>query len=245
MRLIPPEHVAALTDPANWDDNPFAARDAARDARRLHPFLSIAWTLATLQIDMAMPGRFELRYVGRDGELHQPSMLHRAVLGSLERFIGVYLEHTAGDFPLWLAPVQALVLPIAERHTGYARKVEGALRAAGGGRVGAQREAELRIREAELPKIPIMLVVGTRGDERNGHPRRRRARDGAGDAVDVQASVTEEIRSGVPSRSEGGMPSLAREDSKRGRTRGRTPRGSTRASVSAIRLIGAEGDSSG
>ena len=78
--------------------------------------LGRAWTLATLQIDVSMPVRFDLRYVGRDGEYHRPAMLHRAVLGSLERFIALYTEMTAGDFPLWLSPVQAVLLPIADRH---------------------------------------------------------------------------------------------------------------------------------
>ena len=93
--------------------------------------LGRAWTLATIQLDMAMPGRFGLRYIGRDGKEHQPAMLHRAVLGSLERFIALYIEHTAGDFPLWLAPVQVSVLPIADRHHGYAAKVGSTLREAG------------------------------------------------------------------------------------------------------------------
>jgi threonyl-tRNA synthetase len=162
--------------------------------------LGRAWTLATIQIDMGLPGRFGLRYIGRDGQEHQPAMLHRAVLGSLERFIGVYLEHTAGDFPLWLAPVQALVLPIAERHAGYAGKVAGALRAAG---VRVELDARneklnFRIREAELSKIPIMLVVGDQ-EETNGTvtPRRRRGPKEAAQAIAVDAfvaSVTEEIR---------------------------------------------------
>ncbi len=163
--------------------------------------LGRSWTLATLQIDMAMPGRFGLRYVGRDGQEHQPAMLHRAVLGSLERFIGIYLEHTAGDFPLWLAPVQVCVLPIAERHVEYARKVEGALRAAG---VRAELDARneklnFRIREAELSKLPIMLVVGDQ-EEANGTvtPRRRRGPRAAAEAIAIDAFVaaaTEEIRS--------------------------------------------------
>jgi threonyl-tRNA synthetase len=162
--------------------------------------LGRVWTLATLQLDIAMPGRFGLRYVGRDGQEHQPAMLHRAVLGSLERFIGIYLEHTAGDFPLWLAPVQVLVLPIAERHTGYARKVQGALRAAG---VRAELDARneklnFRIREAELSKLPIMLVVGDQ-EETNGTvtPRRRHGPKEPPQAIAVDAfveAVTEEIR---------------------------------------------------
>jgi threonyl-tRNA synthetase len=162
--------------------------------------LGRAWTLATLQIDMAMPGRFELRYVGRDGGLHQPSMLHRAVLGSLERFIAIYLEHTAGDFPLWLAPVQATVLPVAERHVAWARRVSEALERAGV-RVEVDDRSEklgFKIREAETQKIPVMLVVG---DEEVAQgtvsPRRRHARQGASPAIALEAfvgSITEEIQ---------------------------------------------------
>jgi threonyl-tRNA synthetase len=124
--------------------------------------LGRAWTLGTLQMDMGMPGRFALRYIGRDGKEHQPAMLHRAVLGSLERFIALYIEHTGGDFPLWLAPEQVVVLPIADRHHEYAAKVQAALTAAG---LRAQLDARAeklnyKIREAELMKIPVMAVVG-------------------------------------------------------------------------------------
>ncbi|MEI6666487.1 MAG: threonine--tRNA ligase, partial [Chloroflexota bacterium] len=90
-----------------------------------------SWQLGTLQIDVAMPERFDLTYIGDDGAEHRPSMLHRAILGSLERFIGVYVEHTEGRFPLWLAPVQAMVIPIADRHMDYANEVRAALRARG------------------------------------------------------------------------------------------------------------------
>jgi threonyl-tRNA synthetase len=124
--------------------------------------LGRAWTLATIQLDMGMPGRFGLRYVGRDGREHQPAMLHRAVLGSLERFIALYIEHTAGDFPLWLAPLQVAVLPIADRHHEYAAKVREALLAAGLRAQVDDRAEKLnyKIREAELQKIPVMAVVG-------------------------------------------------------------------------------------
>jgi threonyl-tRNA synthetase len=124
--------------------------------------LGRAWTLATIQIDTAMPGRFGLRYVGSDGELHQPAMLHRAVLGSLERFIGIYIEHTGGDFPFWLSPVQALILPISEKQIEYAETVEARLLAAGV-RVKLDSRNEtlgFKIREAEKQKIPLSLVVG-------------------------------------------------------------------------------------
>ncbi|MDJ0788112.1 MAG: threonine--tRNA ligase [Myxococcota bacterium] len=120
------------------------------------------WTLGTIQLDMAMPGRFGLRYIGRDGQEHQPAMLHRAVLGSLERFMALYIEHTAGDFPLWLAPVQATVLPIADRHHEAGRKVVNALLERGIRAEMDDRSEKLnfKIREAELQKIPVMAVIG-------------------------------------------------------------------------------------
>jgi threonyl-tRNA synthetase len=151
------------------------------------------WTLATLQIDVAMPTRFGLRYVGRDGDLHQPAMLHRAILGSLERFIALYIEVSGGDFPLWLAPVQAVVLPIAERHLGYARTVEGRL-AQGGVRVSLDDRNEklgFKIREAEVQKIPVMLVVGDKEEaEQTVTPRWRHGEKGDSDALSVEALVS-------------------------------------------------------
>jgi threonyl-tRNA synthetase len=152
------------------------------------------WTLATIQIDTAMPGRFGLRYVGRDGQEHQPAMLHRAILGSLERFIAIYLEHTAGDFPLWLAPVQAVVLPIAERHADYAAKVHGALAARGlRAELDARNEKlNFKIREAELAKVPVMLVVGDQ-EVANGTvtPRRRHGTKAAVEPFALDAFVAE------------------------------------------------------
>jgi len=156
--------------------------------------LGRSWTLSTMQIDMAMPGRFGLRYVGRDGAEHQPAMLHRAVLGSLERFIAIYLEHTAGDFPLWLAPVQAVVLPVSERHIEYGRKVESALRSAG---IRAELDARneklgFKIREAEIQKIPRMVVVGDQ-EQTNGTvtPRRRHGSNEPLAAIPVDAFVAQ------------------------------------------------------
>jgi threonyl-tRNA synthetase len=149
-----------------------------------------AWTLGTLQMDMAMPGRFGLRYIGRDGKEHQPAMLHRAVLGSLERFIALYIEHTAGDFPLWLAPEQVVVLPIADRHHEYAGKVRDALTAAGF-RVALDDRAEklnYKIREAELMKIPVMAVVGDQEQAASSVTPRFRAkgeRNAAAQALDA------------------------------------------------------------
>jgi threonyl-tRNA synthetase len=126
--------------------------------------LGRTWQLSTFQLDMAMPGRFDLSYVGSDGEDHTPAMMHRAILGSLERFIGVYLEHTGGDLPLWLAPVQAAILPIAERHVEAARKLFDTLHEAGL-RVEFDDRGETlsyRVRHAETQKIPYVLVIGDR-----------------------------------------------------------------------------------
>jgi threonyl-tRNA synthetase len=124
--------------------------------------LGRSWTLATIQIDMAMPGNFGLAYVGRDGDLHQPAMLHRAVLGSLERFIGVYIEHTGGDFPFWLSPLQVVLLPISDRHAERAGEIRDALSAAHV-RAHVDNRSEtlgFRIRDAEKTKIPLTLVIG-------------------------------------------------------------------------------------
>jgi threonyl-tRNA synthetase len=140
--------------------------------------LGRSWQLSTVQLDLAMPARFGLRYVGRDGQEHQPAMVHRAMLGSLERFLGIYLEHTAGDFPLWLAPVQAVVLPVAERHEEYARKVRAAL-AAAGLRVELDARNETlgyRVRTAETQKIPFVLVAGDREQADGAVTVRRRHR---------------------------------------------------------------------
>lgn len=120
------------------------------------------WQLSTVQFDFTLPKRFDLSYIGSDGQPHQPVMLHRALLGSVERFLGVLIEHFAGAFPIWLAPVQAMVIPIAERHHEYARQVKERL-------VQAKVRAEIddrnekmgyKIRSAQTQKIPYMLVVG-------------------------------------------------------------------------------------
>jgi len=124
--------------------------------------LGRAWQLGTIQLDYAAPERFDLNYVGEDNADHRPVVIHRAVCGSFERFIAILIEHFAGAFPLWLAPVQAVVLPIADRHAGYAREVGAALDAAGV-RVEVderQEKVNYKIREAQLQKVPYMLVVG-------------------------------------------------------------------------------------
>ena len=124
--------------------------------------LGRTWQCGTIQLDSQLPERFELEYTGEDGQKHRPVMIHRVVLGSIERFIGVITEHFAGAFPLWLSPVQAVVLPISEKFAGYAQKVAEQLDAA-----GLRCETDLRpekvgykIRQAQLQKVPYMLVVG-------------------------------------------------------------------------------------
>jgi threonyl-tRNA synthetase len=122
------------------------------------------WQCATIQLDYQMPQRFDLKYVGADNAEHRPVVIHRAIFGSFERFIAMLIEHYAGAFPLWLAPIQAVVLPIADRHAAYAagvraRLVEAGLRAQVDER---QEKIGYKIREAQLQKIPYMLVVGDR-----------------------------------------------------------------------------------
>jgi threonyl-tRNA synthetase len=125
------------------------------------------WQLSTIQFDFTLPRRFNLEYIADDGKKHQPLMVHRALYGSIERFFGILIEHYAGAFPIWLAPVQAIVLPITDRHLEYAQKVKDRL-AAEGLRVTLDDRSEkvnLKIRDAQLQKIPYMLVVGDREAE--------------------------------------------------------------------------------
>jgi threonyl-tRNA synthetase len=147
----------------------FGVRDALR--RR--------WQLGTVQLDFQLPQRFGLEYVANDDSRARPVMIHRAMLGSLERFFGVYLEHTAGKFPAWLAPVQVAILPITDAHVAWADEVEAACKAAGL-RVETDRRSEklgLKIREATLLRVPYMLVLGDKEVEARGVA--ARSRDGA------------------------------------------------------------------
>ena len=144
------------------------------------------WQLGTVQLDYSMPDRFGLEYTGADNAEHRPVMIHRALLGSFERFIGILIEHYAGEFPLWLAPVQAVVLPIADRHLEYAGRVRDEL-AAAGLRVELDERTESvgkKIRDAEVRKVPHMLVVGDREQEA-GRVSLRRHREGDVGAVEV------------------------------------------------------------
>jgi threonyl-tRNA synthetase len=127
------------------------------------------WQLSTVQFDFTLPRRFGLEYIGEDGKAHQPLMVHRALYGSLERFFGILVEHYAGAFPVWLAPVQAMVLPITDRQIEFARAVRNQLEAAGIRATVDERseKVNLKIREAQLQKVPYMLVVGDR-EEKSG-----------------------------------------------------------------------------
>ena len=134
---------------------------------KIQDALGRSWQCSTVQIDFNNPQRFGLTYVGEDGKPHQPIMIHRALLGSIERFFGILLEHYGGAFPVWLAPVQIMVLPISEKHQAYAQEVEKKLREEGC-RVALDLRNEkigLKIREAEKAKIPFMIVVGDREAE--------------------------------------------------------------------------------
>jgi threonyl-tRNA synthetase len=161
------------------------------------------WQLGTIQIDTAMPSRFGLKYIGADGAEHEPAMLHRAVLGSLERFIAIYLEHTAGDFPLFLAPQQVSVLPVSDKQAAYAREVAEILV-----RSGIRAEADLRsetlnyrVRGAETHKIPFALVVGEREQASRSVSVRRR-KSSAQEVMPLEQfekNIQEEIRTrGIP-----------------------------------------------
>jgi len=125
------------------------------------------WQLSTIQFDFNLPQRFQLEYVAEDGTRKQPVMVHRALYGSIERFFGVLIEHYAGAFPVWLSPVQAVMIPIAERHSEYANKVAAQLKA-----VGVRVEVDARnekmnakIREHAMQKVPFLLVVGDKEAE--------------------------------------------------------------------------------
>jgi threonyl-tRNA synthetase len=175
-----------LGAPEEWDQAEAALREAAEaaaipyrvaegEASYYAPKIDVhvrdaigrRWQLSTIQVDFQLPPRFGLEYTGRDNARHQPFMIHRALFGSIERFFGILLEHYAGALPPWLAPVQVRLVPIADRHLGYAAVVAGALKAVGlrpevddsGGRMQA------KVRDAQLAKVPYTLVLGDRDEE--------------------------------------------------------------------------------
>ena len=163
---------------------------------KLKDALDREWQCATIQCDFTLPDRFDLNYIGADGDKHRPVMLHRVILGSIERFIGILIEHYAGSFPLWLSPVQAIILNVTDNQAEYAQQVYNQLRAA-----GVRVELDLRneklgfkIREAQMAKIPYMLVIGDREmEEQTVAPRYRDGKNlAAVTAVDFAGFVAEE-----------------------------------------------------
>ncbi len=161
-----------------------------------------SWQMGTIQLDYQMPDRFDMVYTGDDNAEHRPAMVHRALFGAFERFIGILIEHYAGAFPLWLAPVQAIVLPVAERHDGYAAEVAAELQAA-----GLRAEPDLRtesvgkkIAEAEHQRIPCILVVGDKEVEAGAVSLRRRGEGnlGARPLAELRAELVDEAVSRRP-----------------------------------------------
>jgi len=131
--------------------------------------LGRVWQLGTVQVDYVMPERFQLEYTGADGQKHRPVIIHRAPFGSMERFVGILIEHFAGEFPLWLAPVQAVILPITDQHKKYAEEVYHLCKNAGIRVELDDRNEKIgyKIREWETKKVPYMLVVGEKEKNNN------------------------------------------------------------------------------
>ena len=143
---------------------------------KLSDALGRKWQCATIQCDFTLPERFDLVYIAKDGQKHRPVMIHRVILGAIERFIGVLIEHFAGAFPTWLAPVQAIILTVTDRNIPFAKKLMNTLRNANV-RVKDDFRNEklgLKVREAQLQKIPYMLIIGDRESEGEGVTPRRR-----------------------------------------------------------------------
>ena len=156
------------------------------------------WQLGTIQVDYNLPERFDLQYKGSDNENHRPVMIHRAPFGSLERFIALLLEHTGGNFPLWLIPVQAIVLPISEKHEKYAEKVLKSLENHEiRGLIDARNETVgKKIREAEMKKVPLMIVVGEQEENANQISVRKHGGESLG-SMDIESFaeiINEEIK---------------------------------------------------
>ncbi|MCX5854411.1 MAG: His/Gly/Thr/Pro-type tRNA ligase C-terminal domain-containing protein, partial [Deltaproteobacteria bacterium] len=157
---------------------------------KLKDALKRKWQCATIQCDFTLPERFDLSYIGMDGEKHRPVMLHRVILGAIERFMGVLIEHYAGAFPVWLSPVQAVLMTVTDKHIPYGEKVYGMLCDAG---IRAERDFRneklgYKIREAQMQKAPYMLIIGDREVESECISPRQR--DGKNlDAVGVDAFI--------------------------------------------------------
>ncbi len=214
LSTMPEDHIGSVED---WDIATAALADAITSIGKeyhinpgdgafygpkldfhIQDCLGRTWQCGTIQLDYQLPGRFDLTYVGADGEDHVPVMIHRVVFGSIERFIGIITEHFAGAFPVWLSPVQVKVMPITDRSADYAKQVAEKLAA-----LGVRVETDLRnekigykIREAQMQKLPYMLVVGDREAESGKVAVRTRAGEdlGAMPFDDFAAKIMEEIR---------------------------------------------------
>jgi threonyl-tRNA synthetase len=183
LSTMPEKHVG---EPHDWERATEALRLAVESAQlpyqvdegggafygpkidlKVNDALGREWQLSTIQFDFNLPERFDLEFIGEDGQAHRPFMVHRALLGSLERFFGVLTEHYGGAFPLWLAPVQALLIPITDKHMGYAEQVQQRLHDAGLRAVIDQSRDRMqaKIRRAQLQKIPYMLILGNKEQE--------------------------------------------------------------------------------
>jgi threonyl-tRNA synthetase len=201
----------ALGDPALWEQAETALAEALRASGidyevkpgegafygpkidvDIDDALGRSWQLATIQLDFNLPERFALEYIAEDGQPHRPVMIHRAIFGTYERFLGILVEHYAGAFPLWLAPVQVMLIPVADRHLPYAQEVAARLRAADL-RVEVDARGERmnpKIRDAQLQKIPYMLVVGDKEAEASTVSVRERSGENRG-ALPVEEFLAE------------------------------------------------------
>jgi threonyl-tRNA synthetase len=207
-----PEH--SIGTDADWDLATRALEGALRDSGmayevnagdgafygpkidfKLKDALKRKWQCATIQCDFTLPERFDLTYVGEDGERHRPVMLHRVILGAIERFLGVLIEHYAGAFPVWLSPVQAILVTVTDKHIPYAEGVRKRLLAAGIRAEGDFRNEKLgyKIREAQMQKIPFMLVIGDREAESDQvSPRQRDGQNLGSLGVDAFTALVRE-----------------------------------------------------
>jgi threonyl-tRNA synthetase len=205
-----PEGKAVGTD-AEWDEATAALRDVAESLELelvldegggafYGPKISVqtrdaigrTWQMSTIQLDFQFPQRFDMHYVGADNERHRPIMIHRALFGSVERFFAILLEHYAGEFPAWLAPVQAVVLPVADRHDAYAFRIVDRLRAEGFRAETVDAHTDTlgkRVRAAKTQKVPYILVVGDSDAEHGTVGVNKRGGDGAERDVPVDTFI--------------------------------------------------------
>jgi threonyl-tRNA synthetase len=167
----------------------------------LEDSLGRTWQCGTIQLDFQLPLRFDAQYTGADGQKHRPIMIHRVIYGSLERFIGILIEHYAGKFPTWLAPVQVCLLPIADRHFPYANRLAADLRRQGV-RCEIDRRPEkigFKVREAQMQKVPYMLVIGDQ--EMAAGTVAVRHRDGAAGKTQDAAAFIRMVKDEISERS--------------------------------------------